>query len=40
MRIEKFISGGNFGDEPEASLIADGYEARQSGDTWEVVPTN
>ena len=34
--IVKFITGGTFSSEPDASYIADGYEAVKSGDNWVV----
>ena len=34
--ITKFITGGTFSSEPDASYIADGYEAVKSGENWVV----
>ncbi len=36
--VEKFISGGTFGEEPAAAYLADAYMAKKVGDVYEVVP--
>ena len=36
--VEKFITGGTFGEEPAAAYLADAYMAKKVGEVYEVVP--